>query len=96
MQRRLFIGNLDWRVTETDLSSLISAYAQVVDVTVGTDRETGRSRGFAFVTVEIADVQGLIRQLDGQNVAGRAIRVSEAEERQRRAQGGGGPRRRER
>ena len=96
MHRRLFIGGLDWRVTERDLSDFVSAYAQVVDVKVGTDRDTGRSRGFAFVTVELADVQGLIRQLDGQNVAGRPIRVEEAEERPRRERGGDGPRRRSR
>ncbi len=98
MQRRLFIGNLPWSVMEADLSELVSAHAEVIDTKVITDRDTGRSRGFGFVTVETDNVQDLIRKLDGQDLDGRAIRVNEAEEKPQRERGsfGGGYRRRDR
>jgi RNA recognition motif-containing protein len=96
MQRRLFIGNLTWGVTDADLSDLVSEHAQVIDSKVITDRDTGRSRGFGFVTVETDNVQDLIRKLDGQDLDGRPIRVNEAEEKPQRDRGsfGGGSRRR--
>jgi RNA recognition motif-containing protein len=96
MQRRLFIGNLAWGVTDADLSELVSAQAEVLDAKVITDRDTGRSRGFGFVTVETENVQELIRALDGQELDGRAIRVNEAEDKPQRDRGsfgGGGGRR---
>jgi RNA recognition motif-containing protein len=79
MQARLFIGNLGWNVTETDLAQVVSAYSTVLDTKIITDRDTGRSRGFGFVTIEAPNVQDVIRALDGQVIDGRAIRVSEAE-----------------
>ena len=93
MQARLFIGNLGWNVTDTDLAQLASAHGEVLDSKVIVDRDTGRSRGFGFVTIETENVQDVIRALDGQEVDGRAIRVNEAEERPQRdrgRQGGGG------
>ncbi len=96
MQTRLFIGNLSWNVTEADLSQLVAAHAEVVDARVITDRDTGRSRGFGFVTIESDRVQDVIHALNGQELDGRAIRVNEAEERQQRGQSdfGGGRRNR--
>ncbi len=96
MQARLFIGNLSWNVTEADLSELVAAHAEVVDARVITDRDTGRSRGFGFVTIESDRVQDVIRALDGQELDGRAIRVNEAEERPQRSRSdvGGGRRNR--
>ncbi len=88
MQRRLFIGNLSWGVTDADLSDLVSTHSEVLDARVITDRDTGRSRGFGFVTVETEDVQELIRSLDGQELNGRAIRVNEAEDKPQRDRGG--------
>jgi RNA recognition motif-containing protein len=98
MQRRLFIGNLTWSATDADLSDLVSPHAQVVDTKVITDRDTGRSRGFGFVTVETDNVQDVIRKLDGQDFDGRAIRVNEAEDKPQRQRGnfGGGYRDRNR
>lgn len=84
MQSRLFIGNLSWGVTDADLSDLVSEHAQVLDAKVITDRDTGRSRGFGFVTVETENVQDVIRALNGQELDGRAIRVNEAEEKPQR------------
>jgi RNA recognition motif-containing protein len=95
MQARLFIGNLSWNTTDGDLSDLVSAHAEVVDAKVISDRDTGRSRGFGFVTIESDRVQDVIRALDGQEVDGRAIRVNEAEDKPQRDRGsfGGGGRR---
>lgn len=90
MQRRLFIGNLSWNTADADLQNFVSAHAQVVDARVITDRDTGRSRGFGFVTVETDDVQSVIQALDGQSLDGRAVRVNEAEERPQRERGGFG------
>ena len=96
MQARLFIGNLSWNTTEADLTELVAAQAEVVDARVITDRDTGRSRGFGFVTIESDRVQDVIQALNGQELAGRAIRVNEAEERPLRGRSdfGGGRRNR--
>ena len=90
MQARLFIGNLGWNVTETDLEQLAAPLGNVMDVRVITDRDTGRSRGFGFVTVETDNPQALIAALDGQELDGRAIRVNEAESKPQRDRGGYG------
>jgi len=93
MQTRLFIGNLSWNTTETDLSDLAAAHAEVVDAKVISDRDTGRSRGFGFLTIESDTPDDVIRALDGQDVDGRAIRVNQAEDKPQRTSGGGGYRR---
>lgn len=93
MQARLFIGNLSWNTTDTDLTELVAPHAEVIDVAVISDRDTGRSRGFGFVTIESDQLQDVIKALDGQDVDGRAIRVSEAEDKPQRNRGsfsGGG------
>ena len=92
MQARLFIGNLGWNVSEGDLVQLASPHGEVLDAKIITDRDTGRSRGFGFMTIETDNVQEVIRALDGQALDGRAIRVNEAEERPRRDGGGSGGR----
>jgi RNA recognition motif-containing protein len=88
MQARLYVGNLGWNVTEADLAQLAAPHGEVLETTVITDRETGRSRGFGFMTIESANVQDVIRALDGQELDGRAIRVNEAEDKPRRDRGG--------
>ena len=90
MQARLFIGNLSWNTTDADLSSVVSAQAEVLDAKVISDRDTGRSRGCGFVTSETDHVQDVIRALDGQDIDGRAIRVNEAEDKPQRDRGGFG------
>ncbi len=96
MQARLFIGNLSWNTTEADLTDVVAAQAEVLDAKVISDRDTGRSRGFGFVTIESDRVQDVIRALDGQEIDGRAIRVNEAEEKPQRDGGGFGGGRRQR
>jgi RNA recognition motif-containing protein len=91
MGNRLYVGNLSFNTSE---EALLDAFAQCGDVQearIVTDRETGRSRGFAFVSM--ADEQGAqnaIAQMNGAMVDGRALRVNEAEDRPQRGGGGGG------
>ena len=83
-QNKLFIGNLSFRATEDELSDVFSQYGELEEVKIILDRETGRSRGFAFITyVDEASAQDALA-LDGTSVSGRDIRVSIATERPRR------------
>ena len=91
MSNRLYVGNLPFHATESLLTERFAACGGVVSVTVMTDRETGRSRGFAFVEMESAEAgQKAIAELDGKDLEGRPLRVSVAEERKRGGGGGGG------
>jgi RNA recognition motif-containing protein len=92
MGKRLFVGNLSFQTTEGTLESLFAKDGRKVEsVSVVQDRDTGRSRGFAFVEMgSDADAQAAIQALDGTQVDGRALRVNEAEERKPRSGGGGG------
>ncbi len=87
MQTRLFIGNLSWNTTDADLSDLAAAHGDVMDAKVITDRDTGRSRGFGFLTIETDNAAEVIAALDGQDVDGRAIRVNQAEDKPQRERG---------
>lgn len=91
MSNRLYVGNLVFHATENLLQETFAACGPVVSVSVVTDRETGRSRGFAFVEMaDAASAQKAIAELDGRDLQGRSLRVSVAEERQRGGGGGGG------
>ncbi len=91
MSSRLYVGNLSY---ETDTETLRQSFATVGEVTdahVVTDRETGRSRGFGFITMATADLaKKAIETMNGAMVEGRAVRVNEAEEKPRGGGGGGG------
>ncbi|KAJ1391918.1 RNA-binding domain superfamily [Sesbania bispinosa] len=83
---KIYVGNLPWDVDNARLEQLFSEHGNVDNVRVVYDRETGRSRGFAFVTMSSeADTNNAIAALDGQNLDGRSIRVNVAEERPRRS-----------
>ena len=92
MGKRLYVGNLNFQTTEQALRQLFERDGrQVVDCKVVSDRETGRSRGFAFVEMNTdEEAQGAIKALDGFEVDGRALRVNEARDREQRGPGGGG------
>uniref|UniRef100_A0A1J3CWH0 RNA-binding protein CP31B, chloroplastic n=1 Tax=Noccaea caerulescens TaxID=107243 RepID=A0A1J3CWH0_NOCCA len=82
---RIYVGNLPWDVDNARLEQVFSEHGKVVEARVVYDRETGRSRGFGFVTMSNeTEVNDAVAALDGQNLEGRAIRVSVAEERPRR------------
>ncbi len=87
--KNIFVGNLDFGATEDTVRQLFEAYGAVERVSLMTDRETGRSRGFAFVEMTNTDeADRAITALNGANVGGRALNVNEA--RPKPAGGGGG------
>jgi RNA recognition motif-containing protein len=93
MGNRLYVGNLSFQATTETLRGAFAAIGEVVDVHIVTDRDSGQSRGFGFVTMGSAqEAANAIQQLNGTMLDGRPIRVNEAEERQPRGGGGGGPR----
>lgn len=86
---KLYIGNLSYDSTESDLREFLAAYEPIVDLHMPLDRETGRQRGFAFVTLSSREMgEAAVAQLDGTDLGGRSLRIREAED--RRAPGGGG------
>ena len=88
MSNKLFVGNLSFNTTESELKSLFSAAGTVNEAALVTDRETGNSRGFAFVTMSSdAEAQAAISQFSGKDVDGRSLTVNEARPRE---EGGGG------
>ena len=91
MNNRLYVGNLDFHTTENTLAAEFARCGDVEQVKLILDRETGRSRGFAFVTmVDEAGAQKAIAEMNGAMLDGRSLRVNEAEDRQQRGGGGGG------
>jgi RNA recognition motif-containing protein len=90
--KKIYVGNLPWSTTDTDLQELFTTYGSVTSARVITDRETGRSRGFGFVEMDADGAVKAIAELDGRDYGERALRVNEAQERQggRGAGGGGG------
>ena len=91
MGNRLYVGNLSFNATETDLEDLFGQAGKVKEVALIQDRETGKSRGFAFVTMSSdEEANAAISQLNGKSIEGRAISVNEARPREERPQGGGG------
>jgi RNA recognition motif-containing protein len=91
MGNRLYVGNLSFNSTTDSIRETFASCGTVTDVHVVMDRETGRSRGFAFVTMSTdAEAQKAIAETNGAMVDGRPLRVNEAEERQNRGGGGGG------
>ena len=91
--KKIYVGNLSWGSTEDDVRNFFSKFGTVESVAVITDRETGRSRGFGFVEMDDAGAEKAISEANGQDLDGRALRVNEAQERQRGGGGGGGGRR---
>ncbi len=82
MNKKLYVGNLSFSTTEAELRELFEEHGTIESVNVITDRETGRSRGFAFVELEDAgSAEKAMRALDGHEVGGRTLRVNEANER---------------
>ena len=86
--KKLYVGNLAWAVTDEDLQTLFSEHGSVASASVITDRETGRSRGFGFVEIEDG-AEAAIEALNGLDFKGRALRVNEAQSKQRPGGGGG-------
>jgi len=91
MNTKLYVGNLAFSMTEQELQTLFSAHGPVNEVHVPMDRESGRPRGFAFVTMSTPEAaQAAILALNGKEIASRALTVNEARPREERGGGGGG------
>jgi cold-inducible RNA-binding protein len=89
--KNIFVGNLDFGATEGDLRALFEPYGAVEKVSLMTDRDTGRSRGFAFVEMTNAnEADQAIGALNGTDLGGRALNVNEARPKTERRPGGGG------
>jgi RNA recognition motif-containing protein len=84
----LYVGNLAWSTTEEELRTVFERHGSVASVSLISDRETGRSRGFGFVEMDDGDADEAIRALDGSELGGRTLRVNEAQD--RRSGGGRG------
>ena len=87
---RIFVGNLSYQTTEDQLTDLFSQAGEVESATIVTDRDTGRSRGFAFIEMERDAAAKAIQQFNGYELNGRAINVNEARPRPERGGFGGG------
>lgn len=87
----IFVGNLPYEVEESAIEAAFTAHGTVSKVKLLLDRETGRSRGMAFVTMEdFKEAQNAIKAMDGQDMGGRPMKVNQAREREERPSGGGG------
>ncbi|MCS6947706.1 MAG: RNA-binding protein [Steroidobacteraceae bacterium] len=85
---KLFVGNLPFSATEESVRELFGQYGNVDKIALINDRETGRPRGFGFVEMSHADATRAMQALNGKDFGGRALRVNEAQERERSASGG--------
>jgi len=95
MNTKLFVGNLDFKVSEKDLQDAFAAHGVVVEAHVMVDKMSGRPRGFAFVTMASPEeAQKAMSALNGADLQGRKLTVNEARPREERAGGAGGGRER--
>ena len=88
--KKLYVGNLPWSTTEDELRQMFGGLGEVESVALITDRETGRSRGFAFVEMDSDGAEKAINEYNGKEMDGRALRVNEAQDKPRRTGGGSG------
>lgn len=93
MSRKLFVGGLSWNTNDDGLRQAFDRFGRIDEAKVILDRETGRSRGFGFVTFSDAEgARSAIDEMNGTSLDGRNIKVNEAEERPRTSSGGGASR----
>jgi len=87
---KIYVGNLSFQTNEDSLRDAFAAHGDVEEVAVITDRDTGRPRGFAFVTMPDSAARAAIEALNGQELDGRTLNVNEARAKTTRGGGGGG------
>ena len=91
MGKKLYVGNLSYRMTDSDLEQLFASHGSVASAQVIMDRDTGRSKGFGFVEMASdQDAQAAITALNGKEIEGRGLTVNEARPKEDRGGGGGG------
>ena len=81
---KIYVGNLPWSATEDELREMFAAHGEVESVSIVTDRDTGRSRGFGFVEMDDEGAKKAIAAVNGHEMEGRALRVDAAREEPRR------------
>jgi RNA recognition motif-containing protein len=91
-QNKLYVGNLPFSADEAQLRELFSAYGEISELAMITDRDTGRSKGFAFLTFATQQAAEKALELDGKDLGGRNMRVNIAQEREKKGGGRGGNR----
>lgn len=90
MSKKVFVGGISWNTDNEGLREAFERFGEVVDAKVITDRETGRSRGFGFVTFANDDsASQAISEMDGQDLDGRTVKVNEAQDKPRESRGSG-------
>ena len=90
MNTKIFVGNLSFNTTENDLQDAFAAHGTVIEANLMTDRETGRPRGFAFITMgSPEEAKKAIEALNGAQLDGRSLTVNEARPKEERSGGGG-------
>ena len=91
MSKKLYVGGISWGTTDEALRAAFEEFGEITESKVITDRDTGRSRGFGFVTFgNPADADNAIDQMNGAELDGRSLKVNEAQDRPRGGGGGGG------
>lgn len=80
---KIYVGNLPWSITDLDLQNLFTPFGSVESAQVVTDRDSGRSRGFGFVQMAAQHAAQAIAKLNGQEIESRALRVNEAQSKER-------------
>ena|SRR5688572_20227912 len=90
MSKKLYVGNLSFQTTEDDISNAFASFGAVESVSIITDRDTGRSKGFGFVVMEEDGADKAIASLNGSQLDGRTLTVNEARPMVRKEFGGGG------
>lgn len=89
-QNKLYVGNFPFSVDEAQLRELFSPYGEITELALITDRETGRSKGFAFITFATQQAAEKALEMDGKDVGERKLRVNMAQERESKGGGRGG------
>ena len=85
MSKNIYVGNLSWSTSNSDLNAMFSQYGQVTSANVIEDRDTGRSRGFGFVEMDEEGARKAIQALNGSDFQGRSLTVNEAQPRESRS-----------
>jgi heterogeneous nuclear ribonucleoprotein A1/A3 len=91
-QNKLYVGNFPYSVDESQLREMFSSFGQIEDIALIMDRETGRSKGFAFITFATQQAAEAALSLNGKDIDGRALKVNMAQEKPSRGGRGGGGR----
>ena len=91
-QNKLYVGNFPYSVDESQLREMFSSFGAIDDIALIKDRETGRSKGFAFITFATQQAAETALSLNGKDIEGRSLKVNMAQERESRGGRGGGGR----